>query len=123
MSFFYEEHKLLAILERNYEIKRKTLVTAEPSLLRIAKENCSTQWGGQRNLAPGSVNGDTGVYKRSGQFSRTLEINIYGDTLEFSSPAVSYRRKSGSFGYGSALIRGASPFVGPYKLLPPEFYD
>lgn len=122
MFLTFNEPALLSILEHNYGVKRRTLVTAEPTILRIAKENCSTKWGGQLNPASGTVNGDTGVYSRSGEFSRTLQLNIYGDTLEFSSPAISYRKKSGAFGYGTALIRGARPFKGPYKLLPPEFY-
>lgn len=120
---FYSEPALLSILKNNYGVNRRKLATAEPSLLRIARENCSTPWGGQLNPAPGSANGDSGVYRRSGQFARTLELNIYGDTLEFYSPATSYRRNSGAFGYGQALIRGGAPFKGPYKILPAEFYD
>ncbi len=122
MFLTFDEPALLSILEYNYGVKRRSLVTAEPSLLRIAKDNCDTTWGGQLNPASGTINGDTGVYKRSGEFVRTLELNIYGDTLEFYSPATTTRKGGVSFGYGNALIRGMPPFKGAYKLLPPEFY-
>ncbi len=123
MFLTFDEPALLSILERNYEVKRKTLVLAEPDLLRIAKDNCSTKWAGESNIAPGSAGADSGTYLRSGEFVRTLELTVQGEFLDFYSPAVSYRKKSGkSFGYGIALIRGAPPFAGPYKLLPAEFY-
>lgn len=123
MSFLtFDEPALLAILERNYEVKRKTLVAAQPDLLDIAKNNCSVGWGGQLNPAPGSASNGTGVYLRSGEFVRTLHLDIFGPVLEFSSNAIAYRKNSGSFAYGQALIDGGHPFKGPYKLLPSEFY-
>jgi len=124
MFLTFDEPALLAILERNYQVKRKTLVAAQPDLLDIAKDNCSNPWGGQSNPAPGKAGAGTGTYLRSGEFVRTLGLEIFGPVLEFSSTATSFRKRSGiSFSYGQALIDGDRPFAGPYKLLPAEFYD
>jgi hypothetical protein len=102
--------------------QRAMAVFARPDILLAAITNCSTPFPGDptRNPAPGTVNGATGVYLRSGEFSRTLELNISPtDELEFSSSAVSRRK---GFAYGQALIDGRAPFIGPYRLLPPEYY-
>lgn len=95
-----------------------------PTVLEAARVNCSTPWTkGTLNPAPGTVHGDTGTYLRSGEFARTLELNVVGSDFQFRSPATSFRRRSGiSFNYGQGLIEGWPPFKGPYKLLPPEYY-
>lgn len=79
--------------------------------------------GGQLNPAPGNAGDGTGTYLRSGEFVRTLELQVFGRVLEFYSSATAYRKNSGSFAYGQALIDGSPPFKGSYDLLPQDFYD
>ncbi len=129
MSFVsFDEQALLAILEGNYSVRRQTARGAEPALLQLAIANCSTQYPGEptRNPAPGTVHGESGVYRRSGEFVDSLDLKVTSGggvaDLEFTSPATSFREKYGSFPYGQALIEGWEPFVGPYRLLPEEFY-
>lgn len=125
----FDEKALLAILEGNYSVRRQTARGAEPTLLQLAKVNCGTQFPGDptRNPAPGTVHGESGVYRRSGVFVDTLELTVTSGggvaDLEFSSPATSFRKGYGSYAYGQALIEGWEPFIGPYRLLPEEFYS
>lgn len=127
-SFSFDPTAMDAILNQP-EAQQRMGVLASPTLLEIAKANCSVPYPGEpaRNPAPGQVNGQTGVYMRGdgkrrapGQFRDTLqlEISVTGD-LVFSSPAISARK---GFAYGQALIAGRAPFIGAYRLLPPEYY-
>jgi len=122
MAFEFFPQALNALLASPV-VQNRLLVANQPELLRQAKENCSVPWPrGTLNPAPGTVHGDTGVYMRSEVFRDTLELRVIGDEMSFFSPAVAYRRRSGAFPYGQALIEGRAPFIGPYRLLPPEFY-
>ncbi len=129
-SFSFDPVALNAILAEP-AAQAKMAVYAQPDLLRAAQENCGVLYpgGSTRNPAPG-YNSGTGVYMRGdrtkaagrapGQFRNTLQLEVEGDgNLIFSSPATSDR---GGFGYGQALIDGREPFIGPYRLLPPEYY-
>jgi hypothetical protein len=130
MSFSFDPAALNAILAQPAPQARMA-VYAQPDLLRLAKENCSVPFpgGSARNPAPG-YNDGTAVYMRGdrsktaprapGQFRDTLQLEITaGGELSFFSPATSDR---GGFAYGQALIDGRAPFIGPYRLLPPEYY-
>ncbi len=133
-SFSFDPVALTAILAEP-AAQAKMAVYARPDLLRVAQENCGVLYpgGSATNPAPG-YNSGTGVYMRGdkgskrsgiaprdpGQFRNTLQLEVEGDgNLIFSSPAVAERK---GFAYGQALIDGREPFIGPYRLLPPEYY-
>lgn len=131
-SFDFHPAALDAILSQP-AVQTRMAVFVQPQLLDIAKANCSVPYPGDpvRNPAPGNVNGNTGVYMRGdgkkrapGQFRDTLQLDITGvGDLTFSSPAIAApRKRSGAFAYGQALIDGRAPFIGAYRLLPPEYY-
>ena len=121
MSFSFDPAALEAIIAQP-AVQTRMASLAAPTILTDAKLNCSVRYPGGmvRNPAPGTVNGGTGVYARSGAFWQTLQLSIsVTGGLAFSSPIVSPRK---GFDYGQALIDGRAPFIGPYRLLPPEYY-
>lgn len=86
------------------------------ALLARAKEYVGVQWpSGVRN--PGGQGNPP--FKRSGRFRDSLTLSVVGVQLMFSSDAISPRR---AWPYGANLITGGPPYVGPYRMLPPEFY-
>jgi hypothetical protein len=94
------------------------VVSIDPrlALLDRAKEYVNVPW-------PSGVNNPGGrgnpPFRRSGRFRDSLALAVIGEQLLFSSDAISPRR---AWPYGENLITGGDPYVGPYHMLPPEFY-
>lgn len=115
MSFVFYPGRLAAVLDTPVAKRGMAAAAAKSSLLEIAKAYVSTPYPkGARN--PGGAGNPP--YMRSQQFRDTLRLDVIGDQLLFSSSAVG----RGSHPYGQNLITGGSPFLGPYRMLPPEYY-
>lgn len=117
--FIFYPAALEALLREPMSRRRQAIVAAtDPhlALLARAKEYVGVQWP-RGVLNPGGRGNPP--FKRSGRFRDSLALWVVGEQLLFSSDAISPRR---SWPYGQNLITGGEPFIGPYRMLPPEFY-